>query len=90
MNTPNIGKYASVCDLPYTTQKINYHRGYGNIVIHDVKGDNSVSTNITKFSRIDPLQMPFGNVLPKAVEGSSYQMLNSETSIAWADKAFNK
>jgi len=90
MNTPNIGKYASVCDLPYTTQKINYHRGYGNIVIHDVKGDNSVSTNITKFSRIDPLQMPFGNVLPKAVEGSSYQMFNSETSIAWADKAFNK
>ena len=90
MNTPNIGKYASVCDLPYTTQKINYHRGYGNIVIHDVKGDNSVSTNITKFSRIDPLQMPFGNVLPKPVEGSSYQMFNSETSIAWADKPFNK
>ena len=90
MNIQNIGKYASVCDLPYTTQKINYNRGYGNIVIHDVKGDNSVSTNITKFNRIDPLQMPFGEVSPKQIEGSNYKMANSETTIAWADKPFFK
>ena len=90
MNTPNLGKYASVCDLPYTTQKINYHRGYGNIVIHEVKGNNSVSTNITKFNRIDPLQMPFANHLPGPVNGSSYQMFNPETTIAWNDKRFNE
>ena len=90
MNIPNIGKYASVCDLPYTTQKLNYHRGYGNIVIHDVKGDNSVTTNITKFNRIDPLQMPFGEHVPKPVEGSNYTMANSETTIAWADTSFYK
>ena len=90
MNIANIGKYASVCDLPYTTQKINYSRGYGNIVIHDVKGDNTVNTNITKFNRIDPLQQPFGNALPKPVEGSKYQMSNAETTIAWNDKPFNK
>jgi hypothetical protein len=90
MNVANIGKYASVCDLPYTTQKINYSRGYGNIVIHDVKGDNSVSTNITKFNRIDPLNQPFGNALPKPIEGSNYQMSNPETTIAWNDKPFNK
>jgi hypothetical protein len=90
MNVQNIGKYASVCDLPYTTQKINYHRGYGNIVIHDVRGDNTVSTNITKFNRIDPLTMPFGEHVPKIVEGSKYQMSSPETTIAWADKSFYK
>jgi hypothetical protein len=90
MNIPNIGKYASVCDLPYTTQKLNYHRGYGNIVIHDVKGDNSVTTNITKFNRIDPLKLPFGEDYPKAVEGSNYIMANSESTIAWADTSFYK
>jgi len=90
MNIPNIGKYASVCDLPYTTQKLNYHRGYGNIVIHDVKGDNSVTTTITKFNRIDPLKIPFGENLPKPIVGNNYQMSNSETTIAWADKSFYK
>ena len=90
MNIPNIGKYASVCDLPYTTQKLNYHRGYGNIVIHDVKGDNSVTTNITKYNRIDPLQMPFGEHVPNSVIGNNYKMSNSETTIAWADKSFYK
>jgi hypothetical protein len=88
MNIPNLGKYASVCDLPYTTQKITYWRGYGNIVVHEVKGDNSVSTSISKYNRIDPLQMPFGEHGPKPVEGSNYTMPNSETTIAWADKRF--
>ena len=91
MNTPNLGKYASVCDLPYTTQKINYNRGYGNIVIHEVKGDNTVTTNITKYNRIDPLQMPFANHLPTPNAGTginNYQMFNPETTIAWADKRF--
>ena len=88
MNLPNLGKYASVCDLPYTSQKITYHRGYGNIVVHEVKGDNSVVTNITKYNRIDPLQMPFGMHAPKQVAGSNYEMPNPETTIAWADKRF--
>lgn len=88
MNTPNLGKYASVCDLPYTTQKITYHRGYGNILVHEVKGDNTVSTNITKFNRIEPLQMPFGNQLPPQIQGNNYEMFNPQTSIAWADKRF--
>ncbi len=87
MNTANLGKYASVCDLPYTTQKINYNRGYGNIVIHEVKGDNSVTTNIIKYNRIEPLQMPFSGQLPKPSE-NGYQMFNPETTIAWADKRF--
>ena len=75
MNTPNLGKYASVCDLPYTTQKINYNRGYGNIV---------------KYNRIDPLQMPFASHLPapNSLTGEKYQMFNPETTIAWADKRF--
>jgi len=91
MNVQNIGKYASVCDLPYTTQKINYSRGYGNIVIHDVRGDNSVTTNITKFNRIDPLTMPFGEHLPQvANSNSNYKMSNTETTIAWSDKPFFK
>jgi hypothetical protein len=51
-----------------------------------VRGDNSVSTAITKYNRIDPLQMPFGQHTPKPVNG--YEMPNSETSIAWADKRF--
>ena len=88
MNTPNLGKYASVCDLPYTTQKITYHRGYGNILVHEVKGDNSVTTNITKYNRIDPLQMPFATHLPNTASGNGYQMFNPETTIAWADKRF--
>ena len=88
MNIANLGKYASVCDLPYTTQKINYNRGYGNIIIHEVKGDNSVSTNIVKYNRIDPLTMPFDNHLPGTVAGNPYQMSNPETTIAWADKRF--
>jgi len=90
MNTPNLGKYARVCDLPFTTQKINYNHGYGNIVIHEVKGDNTVTTNITKFNRIEPLQMPFANHMPKPVSGSTYQMFNPETTIAWTDKRFNE
>jgi hypothetical protein len=88
MNIANLGKYASVCDLPYTTQKINYNRGYGNIVIHEVKGDNSVTTNIIKYNRIDPLQMPFGTHVPSVVAGGTYQMFSPETTIAWADKRF--
>ena len=88
MNVPSLGKYASVCSLPYTPQKINYNRGYGNIVIHEVRGDNTVKTNITKFNRIDPLQLPFSNQLPPPVNGSIYQMSNPETTIAWADKRF--
>ena len=91
MNTPSLGKYASVCDLPYTTQKINYNRGYGNIVIHEVKGDNSVTTNITKYNRIEPLQLPFSYHLPNPTNptnGNGYQMFNPETTIAWADKRF--
>ena len=88
MNIQNIGKYASVCDLPFTTQKINYHRGYGNIVIHEVRGDNSVTTNITKFNRIEPLQMPFGNQVPPQIAGNNYAMFDPQTSIAWADKRF--
>ena len=88
MNIANLGKYASVCDLPYTTQKINYSRGYGNIVIHEVKGDNSVTTNITKYNRIDPLKLPFANHVPGALAGNPYQMSNPETTIAWADKRF--
>jgi hypothetical protein len=88
MNIPNLGKYASVCDMPYTTQKINYNRGYGNIVIHEVKGDNTVSTNVIKYNRIEPLQTPFANHLPSPVAGNSYQMFNPETTIAWAEKRF--
>jgi hypothetical protein len=88
MNVPNLGKYASVCDLPYTTQKITYHRGYGNIVVHDVNGDNTVSTSITRFNRIEPLQLPFGSHLPPRVADSTYEMFNSQTTNAWADKRF--
>jgi hypothetical protein len=89
MNLTNLGKYASVCDMPYTSQKITYHRGYGNIVVHEVRGDNSVVTNITKFNRIDPLQMPFGLHAPKPVAANgNYEMSNPETTIAWADKRF--
>jgi hypothetical protein len=93
MNIPNLGKYASVCDLPYTSQKITYHRGYGNIVVHEVRGDNSVNTTINKFNRIEPLQMPFGDHLPKNPAGANgvgagYLMSNPETTIAWNDKRF--
>ena len=88
MNTPNIGKYASVGDLPYTTQTINYNRGYGNIVIHEVKANNAISTNITKFNRIEPLSLPFGTHLPIAITNSKYEMFNPQTNIAWADKRF--
>jgi len=90
MNTANIGKYASVGDLPYTPQKITYNRGYGNIIVHEVKADNSVSTTITKYNRIEPLQLPFGSHQPSAVSGNTYQMFNPETTIAWADKRFNE
>lgn len=93
MNIPSLGKYASVCDLPYTSQKITYHRGYGNIVVHEVRGDNSITTNITKFNRIEPLQMPFGDHLPKPAAGpagatANYSMFSPETTIAWTDKRF--
>ena len=88
MNIPNLGKYASVCDLPFTTQKINYHRGYGNVVIHEVKGDNSVTTNINKYNRIEPLALPFGSAYPPTQSNSNYQMPQSETTIAWSDKRF--
>ena len=85
MNVPSLGKYASVCDMPYTTQKITYWRGYGNIVVHDVRGDNSVSTSISRFNRIEPLKQPFGLHTPQAQNGA---MSNPETTIAWNDKRF--
>ena len=88
MNVPNLGKYASVCDLPYTTQKITYWRGYGNIVVHEVRGDNSVSTSISKYNRIEPLNQPFGMHVPKQLPGSNYVMPSPETTIAWNDKRF--
>jgi hypothetical protein len=92
MNIPNLGKYASVGDLQFTPQKINYHRGYGNIVVHEVRGDNSVSTNITKFNRIEPLTGPFGEHLPPVNPNGTdkYQMFNAETTIAWSDKTFDQ
>jgi hypothetical protein len=88
MNLPNLGKYASVCDLPYTSQKITYHRGYGNIVVHEVKGDNTVTTNISQYNRIDPLTMPFGLHVPGPIQSNSYTMYSPETTIAWANKRF--
>ena len=78
MNSLNLGKYASVGDMPYTTQKITYHRGYGNIVVHNVRGDNTVSTTVTKYNRIEPLKGQFGVPLQ--------HQLSPEISIAWADK----
>jgi hypothetical protein len=90
MNMPNLGKYASVGNLPFTTQKLNYHRGYGNIVVHDVDGKNNVTTHISKFNRIEPLTAPFGEHLPPARGPNPYQMFNSETSIAWATNNFDK
>lgn len=83
----NTGKYASVGDLPFTGQKISYHRGYGNIVIHDIKNDNNISTNITKFNRIEPLTMPFGMHLPK--NDNANEMLNPETTLAWTTTPLN-
>ena len=80
MDSAILGKYASVCDMPYTTQKITYHRGYGNLVVHEVKGDNTVSTSITKTNRIEPLNVKFGAPLEHQIQ--------TETSIAWADKQF--
>lgn len=80
MDSAILGKYASVCDMPYTTQKLTYHRGYGNLVIHEIKGDNTVSTSITKINRIEPLNSNFG----KPYE----HQISPETSIAWADKRF--
>lgn len=88
MNIPNLGKYASVGDLKFSSQKINYHRGYGNILIHEVSGTNNVSTHISKFNRIEPLTVPFGEHLPPQEGTDTYKMFNPETTIAWADKAF--
>ena len=59
---------------------ITYHRGYGNIVVHNVRGDNSVSTTVTKYNRIEPLKGQFGVPLQ--------HQLSTETTIAWADKRF--
>ena len=66
--------------MPYTTQKLTYHRGYGNLVIHEIKGDNTVSTSITKINRIEPLNSEFA----KPYE----HQISTETNIAWADKRF--
>ena len=76
----SFGKYASVCDMPYTAHKISYHRGYGNIVIHDVRKDNTVNTTITKYNRIEPLNGKFISPLQ--------HQISTETNIAWADKRF--
>jgi hypothetical protein len=92
MNLPNLGKYASVSDLPYSPQKITYHRGYGNIVVHEIRSDNTINTTISKYNRIDPLVLPFGDHLPKTSSTNntmnSYVMSNPETTIAWNDKRF--
>lgn len=80
MSCPNLGKYASVCDMPYTAQKITYHRGYGNIIVHEVRGDNSVSTSVTKYNRIEPLNGKFSEPMQ--------HQISTETTIAWADKRF--
>lgn len=90
MNIPNLGKYACVGDLPFTVQKLNYHRGYGNIVVHDIDGKNNVTTHISKFNRIEPLNLPFGQHLPPARGPNPYQMFNSETTIAWSDRRFDQ
>lgn len=88
MNIPNLGKYASVGDLKISPQKINYHRGYGNILVHTVASNNDVTTEVSKFNRIEPLKLPFGKHLPPQRGIDKYQMFNSETTLAWTDKPF--
>lgn len=88
MNIPNLGKYASVGDLKIEPQRINYHRGYGNILVHTVAPNNDVATQVSKFNRIEPLKLPFGEHLPLQKSMDGYQMFNPQTTLAWSNRSF--
>ena len=59
----NNGKYASVSDMPYTGQKFTYHRGYGNLVVHQTLPEGKLNTSLSSYNRIQPLAN-FGSHLP--------------------------
>ena len=61
---PNNGKYASVDDLSYTGQKFTYHRGYGNIIVHQTLPEMKLETGISQYNRIQPLT-GMGSHLPE-------------------------
>ena len=90
MNIPNLGKYAAVGDLTWTPQKLNYRRGYGNLVIHEVITHDNISTSVSKWDRVEPSRLPFGCENLPTPKNETYRQTCSESTIAWSDKPFFK
>jgi hypothetical protein len=65
---PNNGKYAAVDDLPYTGQKFTYHRGYGNLVVHQTLPAGQLETSIVQLNRIQPLANMGSHLPPDATK----------------------
>ena len=82
MDTPSLGKYACVSDLPFSEKKITYNRGFGNVVTIIQKSNGKIETTSTPFNRIQPLMQPFGNHEPKTA-ADEFKILNPQTDIAW-------
>ena len=78
----NFGQYASVEDIPFTERKITYNRGFGNIVVVEDKPNNQISTNISPFNRLQPLDGDFGDHSPRTAD-PEFKILNPQTNIAW-------
>jgi len=83
MDTPSLGNYASVEDLPYTERKMTFNRGYGNIVVVTEGSDNKVNTKSVPYNRLQPLVAPFGDHAPVTAD-PEFKLVNPQTNLAWA------
>lgn len=83
MDTPSLGNYASVEDLPYTERKMTFNRGYGNIVVVTEDSEKKVKTKTVPYNRLQPLVGPFGDHAPPTAD-SEFKLVNPQTNLAWA------
>ncbi len=82
MDQPYLGRYASVENYPKSTKWISYFRGYGNIIVHTMNPDQTLTTGVMPYNRIQPLTAPFGEHYPPVAPGDIPQF-NPQTTIAW-------
>jgi hypothetical protein len=71
-------------DMVATPKTITYYRGYGNIIKHTMNPDNSLTSQLLPFNRIEPLAGAFGDgqVMPP-VGSADIPMMDSSTKLAW-------
>ena len=72
------GKFAPVENMHNSPKIMTYFRGYGNIVVHTLNSDGTLTTAMSPWNRLQPMTEPFGNHLPP-----DSNQFNPQTNIAW-------